>query len=392
VKKLVIALLTVLASIFASAPAHAQLPPTNVFGIDFTANNTQTVSGANHFRIRYNSATGLLEVSKSGAAYTGITGNWVFNGDNTDLNHAAVQGVCNGATATGCAVGNAAHATTFNSPTLNTAVNTRIISALAAAGTSGISIEGDVPDGAATSAVDIRAEEPLTTGAIMSLYENFDTLRARFVPLNGDGLTIKDSGGSSTLNLSSAVGTSVCFGGSCYTAGTALTMTSAAADGTMLVQLISSSGFTTSGGIGLRIDFDANNVNNPTYGVVTNTATFAELGTLLNVSGSVTVGDVVVWVSGTANTVSRAAATDNLTTIAGIATVTQTGGTETIVTRGRALVRAQASITVGQLVGTSAGSAGSVHSGAIPAGAFVGRALESTGATAANMVTVYVTL
>jgi hypothetical protein len=54
----------------AAAPAMAQT--TNVFGIDFTANNGQAVSGATHARLRYNSGTGVIEVSYAGAAYTAL--------------------------------------------------------------------------------------------------------------------------------------------------------------------------------------------------------------------------------------------------------------------------------------------------------------------------------
>jgi hypothetical protein len=65
VKRIIVALL-----VFVSAPALAQSPTTNVFGLDFTANNTQAVSGANHGRIRYNSGTQKFEISANGGAYT----------------------------------------------------------------------------------------------------------------------------------------------------------------------------------------------------------------------------------------------------------------------------------------------------------------------------------
>lgn len=391
--KKLIALLVLFASIFASDSASAQAPPTNVFGIDFTANNTQTVSGANHFRLRYNSATGLLEVSKSGAAYAGITGNWVFNGNNSDLVAAGVQGVCTGATATGCAIGNSAHTTSFNSSLLSAAAGTRFFTALTGAGLIALSLEGDVTDDPASAAVAIRGDEAMTTGSILNLYENFDTLHAQFKPASNEGIQITDASGGQNLTLSLNLGSFLCYGSSCWTAAAGLTATSAAADGALLMQIVSSVGQTAAGGAAMRVDMDASGVNNPTYGVTSAPGVFCDVGLLLNVSGTVLAGDVVVWTAGTANTVTKAAATNNLTTIAGVATVGQTGGTEYICTHGRTLVNAQAGITTGQTVGTAAAGAGTVQSGTTPPnGAIVGRALENTGATTASKVTLSLNL
>ncbi len=55
-----------------AAEARAQ-SPTNVFGIDFTASNSQAVSASGHLRLRYNSATGALEQSIAGAAYASVS-------------------------------------------------------------------------------------------------------------------------------------------------------------------------------------------------------------------------------------------------------------------------------------------------------------------------------
>lgn len=110
-------------------------------------------------------------------------------------------------------------------------------------------------------------------------------------------------------------------------------------------------------------------------------------GEALTCSGTVSVGQVVVW-SGT-NQVSAAAATVNLTTIAGVAV---TGGTNAIIKiarRGRCLVNADASITAGQMVSTSSATAGNCQSGTTPVfGALLGRATEATGGTVAGQVTV----
>lgn len=64
--RLIIATLILLAG----APALAQTPVTNVFGLDFRANNTQPLCSANQGCIRYNSGTQQFEHSDNGGAYT----------------------------------------------------------------------------------------------------------------------------------------------------------------------------------------------------------------------------------------------------------------------------------------------------------------------------------
>ncbi len=118
-------------------------------------------------------------------------------------------------------------------------------------------------------------------------------------------------------------------------------------------------------------------------------------------SGSITLGDVVVWVAGGAKTVATAAATINLTTIAGVAlnTVT-TGQTVQVVTRGRVLTTCvgATSVTTGALVGTSGATAGAADQTTPGAGAIIGRLagiknIALTGLTiGANQCIVYVTL
>lgn len=61
--------IVVLLFAFVSAPALAQLPPTNTYGIDFQANNQQSVAPTNQLRLRYNTTTGVLEQSTSGGPY-----------------------------------------------------------------------------------------------------------------------------------------------------------------------------------------------------------------------------------------------------------------------------------------------------------------------------------
>jgi hypothetical protein len=62
-------LLAALAILLLPALAAAQSQPSNVFGIDFSANNAQAVSAASHARLRYNSGTNVIEASLNGAAY-----------------------------------------------------------------------------------------------------------------------------------------------------------------------------------------------------------------------------------------------------------------------------------------------------------------------------------
>jgi hypothetical protein len=63
----------ILVALVISLAATSVLAQTNVSGIDFTANNSLAVSGASHLRLRYNTGTGALEQSISGAAYTAVT-------------------------------------------------------------------------------------------------------------------------------------------------------------------------------------------------------------------------------------------------------------------------------------------------------------------------------
>lgn len=90
-KKLLVALTILLAP----ASALAQSTPFPVFGLDLTANNSQALSATGHLRLRYNSATGFLEVSVATGAY-----DTVLSATNT------VTGITN---------------KTFTSPTFNSA-------------------------------------------------------------------------------------------------------------------------------------------------------------------------------------------------------------------------------------------------------------------------------
>jgi hypothetical protein len=110
---------------------------------------------------------------------------------------------------------------------------------------------------------------------------------------------------------------------------------------------------------------------------------FAEL---LTCSGTVAAGQVVVWTG--AKLVAAAAATANLTTIAGVAVTGGTGTAIVVARRGRVYTNAVAGITVGQLLGTSGTTAGSVVNATPGSGALVGRACEATGATVSGKVLV----
>lgn len=59
--------------LLAPTMAFAQTPPTGVYGLDLTANNSQAVSSAGHLRLRYNSGTNQLEQSVNGAGYASLS-------------------------------------------------------------------------------------------------------------------------------------------------------------------------------------------------------------------------------------------------------------------------------------------------------------------------------
>ncbi len=136
--------------------------------------------------------------------------------------------------------------------------------------------------------------------------------------------------------------------------------------------------FVDSGSIGLYI------------GMVSGTAGVPCYGEDLTATGTVTAGEIVVWAGSDGKTVATAAATNNLTTIAGVAVTTATNAAVRIARRGRCAVNADASITVGQLVGSSSGTAGNAQSGTTPgSGAVLGRACS---ATASSKITVDICL
>jgi len=114
-------------------------------------------------------------------------------------------------------------------------------------------------------------------------------------------------------------------------------------------------------------------------------------------SGTVTAGEVVVW-SGTttAKTVATAAASANLTTIAGVAITTATNANVQVVTFGRCKAKCAASFapTAGQLLGTSGTTAGQVTNGTPGAGAIIGRALtgDNTASSGAGFCWIQVAL
>lgn len=108
---------------------------------------------------------------------------------------------------------------------------------------------------------------------------------------------------------------------------------------------------------------------------------------LLLASGTVTAGQSVVW-SGLKK-VAAAAASANLTTIAGIALTSATVGNPVLIARrGRCYANADAGITAGMLLGTSGAVAGNVLNSTPTLGALLGRACEATAGTVAGKVLV----
>lgn len=61
----------ILFALLVTPVAFAQTPPTGMYGLDLTQNNSQSVSAAGHFRFRFNNTSGLIEQSTVGAAYVG---------------------------------------------------------------------------------------------------------------------------------------------------------------------------------------------------------------------------------------------------------------------------------------------------------------------------------
>src|ERR1700749_4837624 len=92
--------------VLVAAPAYAQLPPTTTYGLDFIANNQQTVAPTNQYRLRYNTSTGVLEQSTSGSNYIPVDQQTIYNVlaygavcDGTTNNSTAIQNAINAAAA-----------------------------------------------------------------------------------------------------------------------------------------------------------------------------------------------------------------------------------------------------------------------------------------------------
>lgn len=107
-------------------------------------------------------------------------------------------------------------------------------------------------------------------------------------------------------------------------------------------------------------------------------------GYIMNASGAINDGDVVVWSA--KNTVAKGSATNSLTTLAGVAVGAAAGGKVRVATRGQVYVNAIPGVAgAGAILGTTATAAGSVvGSLSTGAGTLLGRSLEATGATVAG--------
>lgn len=106
-------------------------------------------------------------------------------------------------------------------------------------------------------------------------------------------------------------------------------------------------------------------------------------GLILNASGAIADGAVVVW-TGTKNTVSQAAATGGLLTLAGVAVGAASGGKVRVAQKGLAYVNAVAGTEGATTVATSGSVSGSVVTATPAVGAFVGRTCENVGTTIAG--------
>ncbi len=125
-------------------------------------------------------------------------------------------------------------------------------------------------------------------------------------------------------------------------------------------------------------------------GMVTGTAGVFSYGEDLTCSGTCTIGEVRCWAGSDGKTVATCAATNNLSTLAGVCATTVTNATVRVARRGRATANADAGVAVGDLVVTSSGTAGNAKTNNSPtAGTVLGRA---TSATSASKITVDVTL
>ncbi len=113
-------------------------------------------------------------------------------------------------------------------------------------------------------------------------------------------------------------------------------------------------------------------------------------GDYFTASGTATAGKLVAW-SG-ASQVAKPAATENLTTIAGVALASVASGLVKVITRGPVMIDCDAGVSAGDLLVSSGSVAGNVTKPTVSAtnGAIVGRAMEAVGATTANKVKCYV--
>lgn len=216
-------ILFTLGALLAAAPALAQNPTTNVFGLDFTANNTQGVSAATHARIRYNSGTNQFEQSLNGAAYVSLstsTGNWTFNGNNADLTGAGAMGIGNiGPTATSIVFG----------PTAITwkAATAMSMSAQSATNTTSLTINPNVADGASSVAVLINnlTTFALNSGAAILQLKNNGTLLGSLMPVTNtlpsasDGLRVQGNTTAPAIELSQTGGAFLAYNTSYWAAG-----------------------------------------------------------------------------------------------------------------------------------------------------------------------------
>lgn len=158
--------------------------------------------------------------------------------------------------------------------------------------------------------------------------------------------------------------------------------------GAAAVQLISQTTLTTAGSAVVEVSNNngIGNVPNAFYGAPSGGQSDALCdGYILNASGAINDGDVVVWAS--KNTVAKGSATNSLTTLAGVAVGAAAGGKVRVATRGQVYVNAIPGVAAGAILGTTASAAGSVvGSLSTGAGTLLGRSLEATGATVAGKV------
>jgi hypothetical protein len=213
-----------------------------------------------------------------------------------------------------------------------------------------------------------------------------DALIKRSLAAGGDGVKIQSPTGTAFVMASVNSGAQLGYGvGVVQVLGTVIELRSTAPDSASATAVSIGSNFSliTPGGAQVITPTVRNaNAQGIMFALVTHQGCHA-YGEELTASGTVAAGDIVVWTGTDGKSVATAAATANLTTIAGVAVVGGTAGTVIRVARmGRVRVNCETTVNAaGLLVGTSGATAGRALQGTPGSGALVGRSVCAAGAT-----------